>query len=106
MPVGFPLYSFGGKAIIGENVTDRYEAELREAKARFIRNYLELAGPDASLSWLYENWEPLLGVAILEYDQACGLNSLPHAARSSRRLLTSYSFIDFYTAPAAVALAG
>ncbi len=49
---------------------DQTEPETEEAlKERLKRNYLALAGATAPLSWLYENWEPLLRIYFPAWQQ-------------------------------------
>ncbi len=85
--------------MIGENVTEPYQEEVREARARFTRNYLELAGPGASLSWLYENWEPLLRVAVPQYDRWARSNESANRHKQGKSSFNSLdALVDFYTA--------
>ncbi len=86
----------------GENVADQYQDELQEARARFLANYHSLGGQ--AMDWFESHLEPLLRVAVPEYDRQCRFNSSPYPGRGGghKKLLTSDSFIDFYSVPVAM----
>jgi hypothetical protein len=102
--------------MIGEDVTaaeqEQEKETLEEAYGRFLANYAALGGVD--MDWFEQHVPSLLSIAVEGYnpqarlDNLLGASSRPSPSRLNPRkiLLTSDAFIDFYTAPAAVALAG
>lgn len=84
---------------------------IREAELRFQRRYFEL-WPDAPMTWLTDHLEPLLRLAVPEYDQICRIQEsnavsakMRHHQGRAVRLNSVNQFIDFYTAPEPVGVA-
>src|SRR5690242_2140615 len=85
-----------------EVVTVRQET-IKEAEFRFQRRYFEL-WPDAPMTWLVDHLEPLVRLAVPDYDQLRRIEELTkesvranHRHGRAARLNSIDQFIDHYT---------